>query len=133
MSPPTKCVCRRFPSPLNRTARSRRASPHARRLPEQLACETLPGSTPRGGEQLLNISMETMSRAEAIGAGLTVYFTGKPCKRRQHISERTINGRCLACQAEYRAPLPRSPQRPVPYSTATPDIPEVRIANLHKV
>src|SRR5438034_10645941 len=52
MSPPTKCVCRRFPSPLNRTARSRRASPHARRLPEQLACETLPGSTPRGGEQL---------------------------------------------------------------------------------
>ena len=42
-----------FPSPLNRTARSRRAGPRARRLPDQLAWETLSRSAREGGEQLL--------------------------------------------------------------------------------
>jgi hypothetical protein len=41
-----------FPSPLNRTARSRRAGPRARRLPDQLAWETLSRSAREGGEQL---------------------------------------------------------------------------------
>jgi hypothetical protein len=38
-----------FPSPLNRTARSRRAGPRARRLPDQLAWETLSRSAREGG------------------------------------------------------------------------------------
>src|SRR5689334_12816983 len=38
-----------------------------------------------------------MTRAEAIAAGLTQYFTGKPCKH-GHISERLVaNKVCMAC------------------------------------
>ena len=46
-----------FPSPLNRTARSRRAGPRARRLPDQLAWETLSRSAREGGEQLPKIGL----------------------------------------------------------------------------
>jgi hypothetical protein len=41
-----------FPSRLNRTARSRRAGPRARRPPDQLAWQTLSRSAREGGEQL---------------------------------------------------------------------------------
>jgi hypothetical protein len=41
-----------FPSRLNRTARSRRAGPRARRPPDQLAWQTLSLLPERGGEQL---------------------------------------------------------------------------------
>lgn len=54
---PTKCVSRRFPSRLNRTARSRRAGPRARRPPDQLAWQTLSRSAREGGEQLLWLSL----------------------------------------------------------------------------
>jgi 5-methylcytosine-specific restriction endonuclease McrA len=38
-----------------------------------------------------------VTRAEALAAGLTRYFTGKPCKH-GHLSERTsCNGGCIAC------------------------------------
>src|ERR1700680_4918329 len=53
---PTKCVWRRFPSRLNRTARSRRAGPRARRPPDQLAWQTLSRSAREGGEQLQLLS-----------------------------------------------------------------------------
>ena len=37
--------------------------------------------------------MELISRKQAIAAGLTKYFTGKPCKQ-GHLSERRVSGRC---------------------------------------
>lgn len=40
-----------------------------------------------------------ITRAEALAAGLTRFFTGKPCKH-GHLSERTsVNGGCIACNA----------------------------------
>jgi len=56
---PTKCVWRLSPSRLNRTARSRRAGPRARRPPDQLAWQTLSRSAREGGgEQLPIIKVE---------------------------------------------------------------------------
>ena len=41
--------------------------------------------------------MKMLSRKEAVGLGLTRYFTGKPCKH-QHISERLVSNRlCTVC------------------------------------
>lgn len=40
------------------------------------------------------------TRAEAVSAGLTRYFTGKPCPR-GHLSERSVSGMtCVQCKAE---------------------------------
>jgi len=40
-----------------------------------------------------------ITRADALAAGLTRFFTGKPCKH-GHLSERTsVNGGCIACNA----------------------------------
>src|SRR5260370_26091007 len=62
-----KMCGRRFPSRLNRTARSSRAGPRARRPPNQLAWETLPGSAREGGEQLP--SSEYLNEIKAMISG----------------------------------------------------------------
>lgn len=42
--------------------------------------------------------MEVISRKQAIEANLMFYFTGKPCKKGQHIDKRyTNNGHCFSC------------------------------------
>jgi hypothetical protein len=57
--------------------------------------------------------MEKLSRSEAIGLGLTRYFTGKPCKW-GHISERLTSSKaCVSCKnrrekGRYRAPTDES-------------------------
>lgn len=43
--------------------------------------------------------MNVMTRQEARAAGLTRYFTGKPCKH-GHLAERCIHNGCLACAAK---------------------------------
>jgi len=43
--------------------------------------------------------MQLISRQQAIAAGLTKYFTGKPCKQ-EHISERRVSGRCCIVCAD---------------------------------
>jgi len=40
-----------------------------------------------------------MTRAEAKAAGLTRYFTGRPC-RRGHVAERDIDGNCVECSIQ---------------------------------
>lgn len=45
--------------------------------------------------------MGVILRSEAAAQGAIRYFTGKPCRRRQHIAERlTSNGKCTACARE---------------------------------
>jgi hypothetical protein len=45
--------------------------------------------------------MEVISRKEAKAAGLTRYFTGKPCKN-NHISERYVSKRsCISCELDW--------------------------------
>ena len=42
------------------------------------------------------------TRKSAIDAGDKQYFTGKPCKKGQHIANRrTKTGECMACRAEF--------------------------------
>jgi hypothetical protein len=60
---------------------------------------------------------EIISRAEAKAAGMTRYFTGKPCPK-GHVAERIVSSRaCLECDrekiAEYRE---RNPDRRIAYS-----------------
>lgn len=44
--------------------------------------------------------MTTVSRADALRSGASVYFTGMPCKR-GHISQRRVAGRaCIQCSIE---------------------------------
>ena len=44
--------------------------------------------------------MEIIARGAAADAGLSLYFTGKPCKR-GHLSPRyVVNGSCSECNAE---------------------------------
>jgi hypothetical protein len=40
--------------------------------------------------------MNTMTRQQAVDAGLTRYFTGKPCKH-GHIAERRMSDGCVVC------------------------------------
>src|SRR5271169_425123 len=86
MPPPTKCVCRRFPSitsannvvmlhsvalcsasVINGSAQSCRPGPRARRLPDQLAWEALPGSARDGGEQLQSFWKEMLFDPDKTG------------------------------------------------------------------
>lgn len=53
-----------------------------------------------------------MKRADAIAAGLKRYNTGKPCKN-GHMSDRHVNGSCLACD---RDRLKREYQDPVEHA-----------------
>ena len=46
--------------------------------------------------------MELLSRKQAVAAGLTKYFTGKPCKQ-GHLSERRVSGRCCVVCADKTA------------------------------
>jgi hypothetical protein len=45
--------------------------------------------------------VNVMTRQEALKAGLTRYFTGKPCPR-GHISERRVSGACGDCARELK-------------------------------
>lgn len=42
------------------------------------------------------LPVETTTRAVAVAAGLTRYFTGKPCKH-GHVDWRRIHGECITC------------------------------------
>jgi hypothetical protein len=46
--------------------------------------------------------MKIITKAEAKAAGLTRYFTGKPC-RRGHMSDRGIDGACIECRRALEA------------------------------
>lgn len=50
-----------------------------------------------------------VTRAEAKAGGLTRFFTGGPCGKRDHISQRIVsNGRCVACYYLMRVYYPVS-------------------------
>lgn len=49
------------------------------------------------------------TRKEAIAAGASHYFTGRPCKR-GHVSERHRGGTCLACDREAQARRLQDPE-----------------------
>lgn len=53
--------------------------------------------------------MEIISRKDALAAGLTRYFTGKPCSR-GHVAERTKNGDCCECKAASNAEYTKRPE-----------------------
>lgn len=42
------------------------------------------------------LTLEIIGKADARAAGLTRYFTGKPC-RRGHLAERVLSGNCVEC------------------------------------
>ena len=43
---------------------------------------------------------EVITRSEARNRGLVRFYTGEPCKRSGHVSERfTCDGKCIACSA----------------------------------
>lgn len=49
--------------------------------------------------------LEIISRKEAIGRGLSRFFTGKKC-RRGHLSERyTVSGNCIDCRYDMDSPI----------------------------
>jgi hypothetical protein len=47
--------------------------------------------------------MKTITRSEALQKRLSRFFTGIPCQKRAHVSERwACNGGCVACDTEAR-------------------------------
>lgn len=60
--------------------------------------------------------MEVVSRKEALEKGLKRYFTGKSCKH-GHASERSINGKCLACVKIERQLYPKTKEQQKEYSS----------------
>jgi hypothetical protein len=120
-----------FPSPLNRTARSRRAGPRARRLPDQLAWETLSRSAREGGEQLqitnpfarpqiassvkygwkLRLPLWNLTSGPTRSAGMSA-STDSAAKPRKSAERSKAVARCphLICPAPYQRPESAQPR-----------------------